>query len=37
MHVHDFLVGVLFVVTVMAPCAVALTTKFDDGNSKYDR
>jgi hypothetical protein len=35
--VHDFLVGILFLAMVMAPCVVALTTKLDDDGSKYDR
>jgi hypothetical protein len=31
---HDFVVGLLFVVMVMAPCVAALTTKLEDGDSK---
>jgi hypothetical protein len=34
---HDFLVGVLFIAMVMAPCVVALTVRLDDRGSKYDR
>jgi hypothetical protein len=34
---HDFLVGIVFVAMVMAPCVVALTTRWDDLDSKDDR
>jgi hypothetical protein len=34
---HDFLAGLLFVAMVMTPCVVALTTRWDDDRSKYDR
>lgn len=27
---HDFLVGLMFVVIVMAPCALALTVNLED-------
>jgi len=33
---HDYLVGILVMVMVLAPCVAALTTKLEDGNSKYD-
>lgn len=31
---HDFVVGLVFVVMVMAPCVVALTVKLEDVDSK---
>jgi len=31
---HDFVMGLLFLVVVMAPCVVALTVKLDDADSK---
>lgn len=31
---RDFLMGLLFVAVVMAPCVVALTVKLDDAKSK---
>lgn len=34
---HDFLVGLVFVAMVMAPCVVALTTPLGDGRSKGER
>jgi len=34
---HDFVVVVLFVAMLMAPCVVALTTHLGDDGSKYDR
>jgi hypothetical protein len=34
---HDFVVGIMFLVMVMAPCVVALTTKPEHHGSKYDR
>lgn len=34
---RDFLVGVLFLAMVMAPCVVALTIRLEDRSSKYDR
>ena len=34
---HDFLVGLMFVAMVMAPCVIALTTPLGDAGSKYDR
>jgi hypothetical protein len=34
---HDFLVGVLFIAMVIAPCVAALTTRLENRGSKYDR
>jgi hypothetical protein len=31
---HDFVMGLVFLVVVMAPCVVALTVKLDDADSK---
>jgi len=34
---HDFVVGILFIVMVITPCVVASKIRLDDRGSKFDR